>query len=296
MVREEAIRDDGEVVDAARAVGSTDEEARENQIVALHHCLQALEDFRPSSPVNRLFQNLVSLSTEALNDLECRRILKSRTVRPILPGLRALCAKGETELERHWALRLLAAEDPGLELMRFPYFRNYQDLTRLEVQALDLCRGRRCRRAVFVGGGPLPLSALLMARDHGFSVVVLDRDPEAVELSRRVTERLDVQDIDFASEDALQHTGYGEHDVAVLASLVGASAAQKRRIVETMAERMSAGAYLLVRSAHKLRSLLYPTIDETELPGFEPEVTVHPHNHIINSVIVARRQAKARSW
>jgi hypothetical protein len=48
-------------------------------------------------------------------------------------------------------------------------------------------------------------------------------------------------------------------------ALVGLSPATKLRVVTHIANHMRLGAYLVVRSAHRLRSLMYPQIDEDAL-------------------------------
>lgn len=47
-------------------------------------------------------------------------------------------------------------------------------------------------------------------------------------------------------------------DVVYLAALVGSTKAQKGEIISDIAGRMRPGAFLVLRSAHSLRSLLYP--------------------------------------
>lgn len=49
-------------------------------------------------------------------------------------------------------------------------------------------------------------------------------------------------------------------DVVYLAALVGSTKAQKQGIISDIAGRMRPGAFLVLRSAHSLRSLLYPVL------------------------------------
>jgi nicotianamine synthase len=52
-------------------------------------------------------------------------------------------------------------------------------------------------------------------------------------------------------------------------------------------------SYLVVRSAHGLRSLLYPVVelgDVAEAAACVPQVLVHPLGDVVNSVLVARRR------
>jgi len=47
-------------------------------------------------------------------------------------------------------------------------------------------------------------------------------------------------------------------DVVYLAALVGSTQLEKEKLLVGVASRMKAGSLLLVRSAHGLRTLLYP--------------------------------------
>lgn len=49
-------------------------------------------------------------------------------------------------------------------------------------------------------------------------------------------------------------------DVVYLAALVGNTKAQKDEIIKAVSSRMKPGALLVMRSAHSLRSLLYPVL------------------------------------
>lgn len=49
-------------------------------------------------------------------------------------------------------------------------------------------------------------------------------------------------------------------DVVYLAALVGSTKAQKEEIISDVSSRMRPGAFLVMRSAHSLRSLLYPVL------------------------------------
>jgi len=81
-------------------------------------------------------------------------------------------------------------------------------------------------------------------------------------------------------------------DVVYLAALVGTSGPEKRQILRDLVSKMKPGALVVVRSAWGLRGLIYPVVNATqdlEEDGFlEVLLVVHPYNHVVNSVIVAR--------
>ena len=202
-------------------------------------------------------------------------------------GLRRLCAEGETQLERDWASRIATAADPGGTLAGFPYLDNYRRLVRLEVDALGRTARRQVRRVAFLGSGPLPLSALLLARALAVPVDAVDHDPGAVAAGRLVAAALGDDRVTFVRAGAGQ-LDLAAHDVVVLAALVGESRAEKRAVLRHLAAAMAPGAVLLARSARAARTLLYPPVDARDLQGFALQSVIHPVDDVVNSVVVAR--------
>ncbi|WP_162605994.1 nicotianamine synthase family protein [Jiangella aurantiaca] len=248
--------------------------------------LAGLDDLRPGPEVDGLFARLVGLVLTApaetvpavLNDVE---------IQELAPRLRALCGRGEGELELAWANRIVAGPVPRDELARFPYLGNYRQLSRMEIGILASALPRRARSLAFVGSGPLPLSSLHLAGDLDVHVDNLDRDPVALAAGARVAAALGYDALCFREVDVLDADLSG-YDVVVLAALVGETAEAKRRILGRLARTMRPGALLLVRSARGLRTLLYPLVEPTALDGFEILAEVHPVNDVINSAILAR--------
>lgn len=82
-----------------------------------------------------------------------------------------------------------------------------------------------------------------------------------------------------------------EYDVVYLAALVGMSQEQKEEITLRVASTMRPGSLLVVRSAAGIRKCLYLEFNiatDRLLEKLEPCLTLHPHNEVVNSVIVAR--------
>ena len=186
-------------------------------------------------------------------------------------------------------------------MRQFPYFDNYVDLTCLELDALASIRPEGPRKLAFIGSGSLPMSSLCIAEAckqiHGtppHAILNIDRDPTAIELSSRLCRKLGTGGIamEFQCVDAAtEEIDLAQFDVVYLAALVGRNAAQKERIIAKTSSRMRAGALMVIRSSHSLRSLLYPMVDLSSCfasTGLELLMAIHPSNHIINSVIVAR--------
>jgi nicotianamine synthase len=279
--------------DVSPATGLCDE------IVRLHEHLDRLGSLAPAPEVNVLFDQLVRACVHA-DDRVAPRVLADARIQRLRPSLLRLCSEGESLLEQAWAHRVLAAADPWAELSRFTYLENYRQLTRLEMHTLAGTGhvARAGSRVCFLGGGPLPVSALLMHRELGMAVDVVDNEPHAAGLARRVLSRLapgpglSVAQADATRADDMTRLVAG-CDVVVVAALVGHTRGQKGAVLRAVGRAMDPGAYLVVRSAHGLRSLLYEVVepgDVAEAAGCVPQVLVHPLGEVVNSVLVARRR------
>jgi nicotianamine synthase len=261
------------------------------EVCALYEALATQPSLAPGPRVDELFGRLVEL-TVAMPAAEADEVLADPAIEALRPRLQRLCAAGETELERVWATRIATSPDPAATLAGFPYLENYRLLVELEWSAVvGAAGGRRPTRVAFVGSGPLPLSAVLLARDHDVVVDSFDRDPGAVRQARAVVDALGLPRLRVRYGDTAMCPRLHDVDVVVLAALVGATPEAKRAVVTQVNARMRPGALLAVRSAHAARSLLYPVLDLDALDGLELLSVVHPFNQVINSIVLARTPA-----
>lgn len=257
----------------------------------------AATDLQPSVQVNAAFSELVELCCRTPPPVD-REVL--RQVVEHAPSLRALCSAGECELERHWAARIVAARDPQAALRTFPYLANYQDLVRLELGALAAVGEPVPSRVIVLGAGPLPLTGMVLAAEHGAHVVHVDRDAESLHLGAALMGALGLADqvssVHADLEDPVGREAVGaacrEAGAVVLAALVGADAPAKAGISRWLGTALPPGTPVLARSAAGLRTLLYPRIDPDDLPGLEVALEVHPRTDVVNSVLVARAGAR----
>lgn len=240
------------------------------QIEELAHRLEALsDDLRPRPEVDAAFDDLVDLVLTTPDDAAAAA-LADPAVRRLRPKIQDLSARGEHQLERAWA----GADD----LAGFPYLHHYRLLVEAELAAVG-----PVRRVLFVGSGPLPLSPMLLAR-HGLDVDAVDRDPSAVAAAEKV-----VTGPRFRIGDVIHQHDLAGYDLVVVAALVD----DKRRCLEHLAATLAPGAMVLARSAHGMRTLLYPAVELPLPDGFRLVDVVHPPPPVINSIVVAEVTAGA---
>lgn len=123
-----------------------------------------------------------------------------------------------------------------------------------------------------IGSGPLPLTSLcilqaLERKDCGPPCVYnVDNDPAAILESSKLCCRLghDEEAMCFQCADAMRDTlNLGHFDVVYLAALVGTCYEQKIDIIRNTVKTMRPGGLLVLRTAHSLRSLIYPVCNHT---------------------------------
>lgn len=244
-------------------------------------------DLRPSAPVSAAFERLVGLALHHRGPAAERVIAE---LGPDAARVRRLCALGEEALERHWAARVAAAPDPCGELARFPYRGNYERLVALEL-AIVRGVGGAPRHATVIGSGALPLTGIELASRHDLTVLLVDRDRRALQVGDHLARALGLGDrvTSRCAEAGRDVLDVRDTDLVVHGALVGADVADKRTILGSVSASMRPGSYLVVRSAAGLRTLLYPPASIEGVAGLRTLLEAHPHDDIVNSVLVAVR-------
>jgi nicotianamine synthase len=238
-------------------------------------------DLRPSARVDALFRALVA---EAFR-LPAAEL--ARVPADLVERARRVSARGEGLLETHWARRVAAGR---ASLEAFPYHDHYVRLVAWERELVRRALGRDPRRAVVAGAGPLPLTALVLARlVPGLVVTCLDRDPEAVTAGARLAGRAgaDPRRVTFAVGDAAGHD-YGAADLVLVAALVGDTDADKRAVLRRAAETAAGTAVLAVRTVpDDGRRLLYRRVEPASVPAHLPVAGEHPPPPgVVNSLLL----------
>jgi nicotianamine synthase len=249
--------------------------------------LEAMPDLQPSPQVDGLFGDVVGLARQSPRAYVARRLIQLLEADGSLARLYRVCAEGETRLEQEWARRLAAHAQPAALLSSFPYIREYKSLVKAEVALLRRVRPQ-ASRVLFVGSGPLPLSAWLMASVHGLQVDMLDMDANAHSCAMGWLKRLagheKLRCIHAALNDTADFKGY---NAVVLGAMVGADQPAKDEALKQVEQRLIPGQVLLARSTEGLQSLLYPQARFSPSMGLRPVARWRPRGSAVNSVNVA---------
>ncbi|HVG20313.1 MAG TPA: nicotianamine synthase family protein [Blastocatellia bacterium] len=212
-----------------------------------------------------------STLNENISELESL-VLPERSVRtPGLNGssgvseleracLNAAYCRWETELERRYAEAVLSgAESDITNYLLCDRFHN------LVEQELALVPFPPPRRSLFIGSGPFPITAIYLTLFTSGVVDCLDRDPAAVDTSRRVIERLGFSDRVRVFHGIGESFDVKDYDLVIIALL----AKPKRRILRNLRKRVRPDCRVLCRTSYGLRTLIYDPTPEGALQGFQ---------------------------
>ncbi|GAA5802233.1 hypothetical protein HPULCUR_007696 [Helicostylum pulchrum] len=281
---------------AHKTVNNTVASTLIEEISLLHHQLSQIQDLKPSEHVNALFTKLVTMSTFQYDDLTVSSVLTNPQIKALIPTLRSMASQGEYLLELTWATDLIEQtrkyQNDKPNLSRFVYYQNYEDLVQLELHALHGV-GAKLNNIVFIGSGPLPLSPILMFQNLPSTMMHnIDRDQDSITVSDVLLQKLGIaHGFQQHVMDAIAYPDFDAADVVMLGALVGQDVVEKMQFLKSIGANMKSGSFLVARSAHSLRKLLYPSIEPYQMNscGFETVCVLHPYNSVVNSIVIAKK-------
>lgn len=257
----------------------------------LYQQLAAAPSLEPSDYVTSLFADVVSLCISRQPEAVVDQALRDPRIVELRPRFCRLCADHIFREERAWSRRISASPDPWAELLNCPNYCNYVQLCDVEIHSVLALTGRTPKRLLFAGSGPVPITSVLFVNGFQLAVDNLEVDREAFNLGRHLVHQLGkAGSMGFIHSDLRDFTDLKVYDVVCLAALVGLSPEEKREFTAHLSRHMRSDALLLVRSAHGLRSLIYPPIDVEDLVGFVPQLVLRPYTTVMNSVLIAKPQ------
>lgn len=270
------------------------------EIVAVHDMLIQEEDISPQNQrINAALGRLVEVLMQKYSAVQIAAIMDDERVMCRRPTLLARLSAAETAMERFWAERFTRM--PGLclaNLVEFTYWTNYQRLVGNELRTLERshaclsvmasqspcsaeCKGEECGSVVFVGAGPLPLSAILLHTTTGLRVHCVDIDSEACELTGKLLHKLGLHNMHVIHADGgvLEYNGVSAIFIASLVS-------DKERVIRRIRAR-NTNAVIALRSSEGLSTLLYEPVNTRalEASGFRTVAQTPPDRKTINTTL-----------
>lgn len=176
------------------------------------------------------------------------RPLQSYLGMDVVVDMTAESALKDFELEDAFADRFLAGEVP---LTEFPYYRSYVETIDAESALIH----DEPRHILFIGSGPVPLSAILYARKFpGAKVDIADIDKDALKKGAKVAKKARIRLGKQIAGDAATIRGLSNYDVVVVALEVGPTEATKRAVLERIFKDAGPRTLVLLRGSRDVPS------------------------------------------
>ena len=244
-----------------------------------------MQDLSPRNPiVNQRLRALVRCLAGAQQRNEGPILAHLSALEAARTGLPALCSRAEGEMERFWARHFLAKHRPAVEdLEAFWYFENYKALWAAERVLLG---DAPIDRLVFLGSGPLPLTAIMAAAEPFIEgIVCVDSDAIACALSRALIEAFELRRRITVHHIPAQSFPYRADDLVLCASLIQG----KAELYECLFKR-GVGRFL-VRDVEGAYRFLYEPAPLPNPAQFEHRAKTPASAACINTTRLFEREA-----
>ena len=271
-------------------------------------CREEAGDWRALAPqpeVNRLLGRMVAIlqgsaiaSSDAgvrtaVDRLMLHRVDASPDLAARANALREISADAETEMERHfsarWLLALTRVHDGPASLLDvmsdFPYYDGYQELVAAEASLLTTPK-----QIIFGGGGPLPISGLLLASITGAQIILVDVNKAAAVRSFELIDAL-VQkgfihrgQIEVRHQDLVNVSLEASCDGIIVASLVDAET--KIHLARRLSQCSDAPPLILRSAIGLCARLAYRAAPRASVTstGLRYRGELVPQNHVVKGL------------
>lgn len=260
-----------------------------NCIVSTYQKISQLPKLEITPEVMEMLHQFLGLLSNEHGSEFTDAVLAQQQIQAIKPRVQTLFSQASSIYERHWAYCISKSIDPVHTLEHeYPYFKHYQRATALEINAAHSLATEQINRVLMVGSGALPLTSLAL---HNAELAVdnLDIHQQDLLLGKEVCDALaPAHRMNFIHNDICKQDDLACYDVIWLAALVGDEKI-KRNILHHLFDSMAAGSLLVVRTAYNLRTLLYPSVTESDLAGFQVKLKIQTFADNFHSILIAQK-------
>lgn len=236
-------------------------------------------DRMDTSRVIPLLDEIEEIAHDSSIDFEsARHILDDADMNHALRVIRTFYVNLGMRLELEKAAEVKDSDSPWETLESFYFYPRYLQLLKNEAA---LGKFRSGERAVFIGGGPLPLTGILLADIYGMRVHVVEIEPEIADISRGVIERLEPGDVDVITGD---ETALADLDFDVV--MVAALAEPKRRVFRNIHRYVNPDTRVIYRTYTGMRAILYAPVTDEDVTGFRRAGIVLPSGKVNNTSVL----------
>ncbi len=260
------------------------------EIQAIYRRLSKFVDSGDWSKVKQEFAGLHSLFSQVDSRL-AEKIFSLPCVSSLQTGFCDLRARYEYAEERYWSQRIAQQRDALGELCRYPEYHLYESIVEYEYGLLNRLGSRDVQNILFIGAGPLPMTAILLAQKFGVTSTCIDRATEACQLAQRLSDALDLtRYLQYRCVDILNFIELDRYDAVFLAALVSPNHYNKSQVVRHLGKYMQAGQVLVLRTTHGWKRLIYSQVDVADLTDFRYQIFKESPAGVIQTTIVAEKR------
>lgn len=156
-------------------------------------------------------------------------------------------SQDDYNLEKDFVLKFLK---DAVQIEQFPY---YEDYVRTASSEAKLIQGN----CLFIGGGPVPMTPIMLNRDHGINVEAMDYSSEAVRLSKAMLQKMGLPIRVFLG-DGTRFQRYRKYQTIFVSLEAGNTEELKRAIFDNIKSQITPHHRVLIRGSN---------VEETMKPG-----------------------------
>lgn len=139
----------------------------------------------------------------------------------------------------------------------------YARFERLIEREIGLLNGYKPKRLLFIGSGPMPITALCLQHRLGTQIDCLERYPEAVNESRLVMKKLRMEGAINVFQGRGENHNMSEYDVILVALL----AKPKKAILQNILKHCNDDVRIICRTSDNSRHVFYEPTLENAIPA-----------------------------
>jgi hypothetical protein len=210
---------------------------------------------------SELHENIMQLEKFILSlgqDREHATTILGTLTAETISGLHDACRFWQTQLDEQFALSLVKGE---ASLSEYPPYERAGELIKRE---LALVSRAQPQRILFIGSGPLPVSAIHAHLQTGLPIHCVGRDSGVTAVARQALQRCDLDGGVRVFCDGNGDYDVSDYDLIIIELL----AKPKKNILRNLRKRCRRGCQILLRTTDGLWSLLYESTLERDVRGF----------------------------
>ncbi len=180
--------------------------------------------------------------------------------------IRMLKAKQEGEYEKYWAKKLIKSNTIHETFNQYFYTIPSKLHVQEEFKIVSKYSTGKIKRVLVIGSGSLPLTSIHFCLDFNLSVTCLDIDSNAVALSQRLIEKLQIEQyFHFYNKNILDFFQLNDFDFIVVAAMAGISKNEKRNIAQHIAKNIDSNIPIIFRTAFGMSRIWFPVVRQADL-------------------------------